>query len=60
MLTEPPRLDTDGTAIDWDTERTRTPLDFCASDAVGYGCIVLFFALAALGVFGMCAGWWSA
>jgi hypothetical protein len=53
-------IDTDGTAIDWDTECLRTPLDFGTAECIGWGCIAMFFALAALGVFGACAGWWSA
>lgn len=55
-----PHLDNDGTAIDWDTECLRAPLDFQAAECVGWGCIVLFFTLVAIGVFGACSGWWSA
>jgi hypothetical protein len=59
-VNEPLHLETDGTAINWDTERTRTALDFDATDCVVLGCGVFFLAMAVIGVIGTFQGWWAA
>lgn len=50
-------IETDGTAIDWDTECQAAPLNFYKEEWMFITLVVLALVL---GVVGACAGWFAA